>query len=68
MAIGLYLTGDGRVMVDYGARRIAITAAQYRANGYKPPFNHLSSGGDAPANAPNRLRTIGGPPRPVRSG
>jgi hypothetical protein len=56
MAIGLYLTCDGRVMVDYGARRIAITAAQYRANGYKPSFNHLSSG-YAPAKRPNRLRT-----------
>jgi hypothetical protein len=42
MAVGLYLTPDGKVMVDYGARRLIITAAQYQANGYRPPLKKLT--------------------------
>ncbi len=41
MATGLYLTPDGMVMVDYGARKLPISSAQYRANGYKPTFEKL---------------------------
>ncbi len=41
MAIGLYLTPDGMVMVDYGTRKIPISAAKYRANGYKPSLKKL---------------------------
>ena len=29
------------VMVDYGARKLPISPGQYRANGYKPPFEKL---------------------------
>jgi hypothetical protein len=41
MANGLYVTSAGEVMVDYGTRAIPISPAQYRANGYKPPFEKL---------------------------
>jgi hypothetical protein len=41
MATGLHLTADGMVMVDYGARKLPISLAQYRANGYKPSFEKL---------------------------
>jgi hypothetical protein len=42
MAKGLYLTSDGRVLVDYGKRRrVPIPSAQYKANGYKPPYDKL---------------------------
>ena len=41
MATGLYLTADGMVMVDYGARKLPISPAQYRANGYRPSFEKL---------------------------
>ena len=44
---GLYLMRDGRVLVDYGARRVPISLAQYRANGYMPPYRKL------PAEAPS---------------
>jgi hypothetical protein len=27
---------DGTVMVDYGRKKIPISLAQYRANGYRP--------------------------------
>ncbi len=43
MVIGLYLTPEGKVVVDYGKRRIPISAAQYRANGYKPPYEKLTA-------------------------
>ena len=46
MAKGLYLTRDGRVLVDYGSRRVPISSAQYRANGYRPSCDKL------PAEAP----------------
>ena len=34
----LYLMPDGTVMVDYGRTKIPIPVAQYKANGYRPPF------------------------------
>jgi hypothetical protein len=37
MAKGLYRMSDGQVLVEYGnRRRVPISAAQYKANGYKP--------------------------------
>ena len=55
MANGLYLMPDGMVMVNYGRKKIPISLAQYRANGYRPPFYRLAhddkartpSGGEA---------------------
>ena len=41
MTTGFYLTADGMVMVDYGARKLPISPAQYRANGYMPSFEKL---------------------------
>jgi hypothetical protein len=41
MATGLYVMQDGSVMVAYGTRRIAMSRAQYKANGYKPAFEKL---------------------------
>jgi hypothetical protein len=41
MANGLYLTPDGMVMVNYGHKKVPISLAQYRANGYRPPFDRL---------------------------
>ena len=41
MATGLYLTADGMVMVGYGTRKLPMSPAQYRANGYKPSFAKL---------------------------
>jgi hypothetical protein len=41
MASGLYVMQDGSVMVAYGTRRIPVSRAQYRANGYKPSFEKL---------------------------
>jgi hypothetical protein len=34
---------DGAVMVAFGARRIQIPEAQYRANGYKPALEKLGA-------------------------
>lgn len=46
MAKGLYLTSDGRVLVDYGkGRRFPIPSAQYKANGYKPRCDKLPAEG-----------------------
>ena len=42
MASGLYLMPDGMVMVNYGRKKIPISLAQYRANGYRPPFYRLA--------------------------
>jgi hypothetical protein len=42
MANGLYLMPDGMVMVNYGRKKIPISLAQYRANGYRPPFYKLA--------------------------
>jgi hypothetical protein len=41
VAKGLYLTRDGQVLVEYGKRRVPISPAQYRANGYRPPCDKL---------------------------
>jgi hypothetical protein len=41
VAKGLYLIGDGYVVVDYGRRRVPISPAQYRANGYMPPYDKV---------------------------
>jgi hypothetical protein len=43
MATGLYLLQDGTIMVAYGARKIPISPAQYKANGYRPPFEKLKA-------------------------
>ena len=42
MATGSYLTADGMVMVDYGAKKLPISPVQYRANGCKPSFEKLT--------------------------
>ncbi len=41
MATGLYVTPDGKVAVNYGTRKLSIPISQYKANGYKPPFEKL---------------------------
>jgi hypothetical protein len=41
VAKGLYLMHDGQVLVEYGKRRVPISPAQYRANGYRPPCDKL---------------------------
>jgi hypothetical protein len=46
VAKGLCVTQNGQVLVEYGKRRVSISPAQYRANGYKPPCDRL------PAEAP----------------
>jgi hypothetical protein len=43
MATGLYLLQDGTIMVAYGARKIPLSPAQYKANGYRPPFEKLKA-------------------------
>jgi hypothetical protein len=47
MANGLYLMLDGTVMVDYGRKKIPIPIAQYKANGYRPPFYALAHDDEA---------------------
>jgi hypothetical protein len=49
VAKGLYLMRDGQVLVDYGTRRVPMPLAQYRANGYVPPYHRL------PAEAPSKV-------------
>ena len=44
MATGLFVTEDGKVMVEYGTKKIPISEAQYKANGYKPPLRKLARG------------------------
>jgi hypothetical protein len=41
VATGLYVMQEGSVMVAYGTRHIAISYAQYKANGYKPTLEKL---------------------------
>ena len=41
MAKGLYRMRDGQVLVEYGKRRVPISHAQYRANGYRPSCDKL---------------------------
>jgi hypothetical protein len=35
---------DETIMVDYGNKKIPISRAQYRANGYKPAIGKLMKG------------------------
>ena len=44
MASGLYLMDDETIMGDYGNKKIPISRAQYRANGYKPAIAKLMKG------------------------
>jgi hypothetical protein len=44
VASGLYLMNNETIMVDYGTRKIPISRAQYRANGYKPAVENLIEG------------------------
>lgn len=74
MAKGLCLMRNGQVLVEYGKRRVAISPAQYRANGYKPSYDKL------PAEAPStpskeladpetlnvKFRTLSARPQAVR--
>jgi hypothetical protein len=57
MPTGLYVTADGRVVVNYGTRKLSIPISQYKANGYKPSFEKLL------ARATTSPRSI---PRPLR--
>ena len=41
MATGLYVTTDGKVVVNYGTRKLPIPISQYKANGYKPLCDKL---------------------------
>ena len=41
VAKGLNLLRDGLVLVQSGKRRVAISSAQYRANGYPPSYDKL---------------------------
>jgi hypothetical protein len=50
VAKGLFLTRNGQVLVEYGKRRVAISPAQYKANGYRPLYDKL------PAEPPPRPR------------
>jgi hypothetical protein len=52
MASGLYVLQEGSVMVAYGPRHIAISCAQYKANGYKPALEKLVTRSSA-ANEPS---------------
>jgi hypothetical protein len=60
MATGLYLLQDGTIMVAYGSKKIPLSPAQYKANGYKPAFEKLKvkpTGADEPKRQPEpRLR------------
>jgi hypothetical protein len=58
MAKGLYLLRNGQVLVAYGARRVPIPLAQYRANGYRPRCDQLPA--EAPPEAAPRRRDHGG--------
>ena len=54
MAKGLYRMSAGPVLVEYGnRRRVPIPSAQYKANGYKPPYDKLPRG--VPRMAPKEL-------------
>jgi hypothetical protein len=54
MAIGLFVTDDGNVMVDYGKKKIRIPLAEYKANGYRPRFEELM----LRAQAERRLQSV----------
>jgi hypothetical protein len=55
VAKGLYVMRDGQVLVDYGTRRVPISPAQYRANGYRPPSDKLPA--ETPRKASSALPT-----------
>lgn len=57
MATGLYLLQDGTIMVAYGARKIPISPAQYRANGYTPSFEKLKVKPSSPDRAQRQPET-----------
>jgi hypothetical protein len=57
MAKGLYLTSDGRVVVEYGKRRRAPISSAYKANGYKPPCDKLPP--EVPRKARKELANAG---------
>jgi hypothetical protein len=52
MALGLYVMQDGSVMVAYGRRRIVLSRAEYKANGYKPPLEKL------PTKSPDKVKLL----------
>ncbi len=62
MAFGLYVMQDGSVMVAYGQRRILISCAEYKANGYKPVLEKLAvkspATGPRPATSPHAPEAI----------
>lgn len=51
MAKGVYRMVDGRVVVEYGRHRALLSRAQYKANGYLPPYDKL---GGEPTQAAKR--------------
>ena len=57
MATGIYRTSDGRVMVDYGKRRLPISCAHYQANGYRPPYEKLPAETPKEAKRDRKFRT-----------
>ncbi len=57
MATGLYLLQDGTIMVAYGAKKIQMSAAQYKANGYKPPLEKLKVKAPGAAKAQRQVET-----------
>lgn len=57
MASGVYRMADGRVMVDYGKRRVPISSAQYKANGYRPPYEKLPGETPKEAKRDRKFRT-----------
>ena len=57
MATGIYRTLDGRVMVDYGKRRLPISCAHYQANGYRPPYEKLPTETPKEAKRDRKFRT-----------
>jgi hypothetical protein len=57
MATGIYRTSDGRVMVDYGKRRLPISCAHYQANGYRPPYEKLHAETPKEAKRDRKFRT-----------
>jgi hypothetical protein len=54
MAKGVYRLPDGQVMVDYGRRQASVPRAQYKANGYLPPYDKL---GEDPRGTKNERST-----------
>jgi hypothetical protein len=59
MAKGVYRMADGQVRVEYGKRQTFISRAQYKANGYLPPYDKLLEG--PPKSAKGYRQTPGNP-------